>query len=108
VSTATIGAPTGRSEPAIVTDGLARTFGDARAADGVGLAVAPGSIYGFLCFPFAFRTTSFLPQSAGSGWLSTVAEQKPVTYLVAGMRSVITGGDETAMLGLRGRLNRGA
>jgi ABC-2 type transport system ATP-binding protein len=48
VSAGTIRATGGASEPAIVTEGLVRTFGDTRAVDGVDLAVAPGSIYGFL------------------------------------------------------------
>jgi ABC-2 type transport system permease protein len=80
-----------------------------------------------LFFPFLFLTTSFLPQDALSGWLSTVAELNPVTYLLEGMRSVIDGWDASALLegfaaivgvgvlsmslallALRGRLRRGA
>jgi ABC-2 type transport system permease protein len=81
-----------------------------------------------LFFPFAFLTTSFLPQEALTGWLSTVADYNPVTYLLAGMRALVLEGWETqpilealvaiggiatvsmtlALLALRGRLRRGA
>lgn len=45
-----------------------------------------------LFFPFAFLTTSFLPIEALSGWMATVAKYNPVTYLLAGLRSLITEG----------------
>jgi ABC-2 type transport system permease protein len=45
-----------------------------------------------LFFPFAFLTTSFLPQQALTGWLSSVATYNPVTYLLAGLRSLVTSG----------------
>lgn len=45
-----------------------------------------------LFFPFAFLTTSFLPQEALTGWLGTVADWNPVTYLLAGMRALIYDG----------------
>ncbi|MCB0914355.1 MAG: ABC transporter permease [Actinobacteria bacterium] len=45
-----------------------------------------------LFFPFAFLTTSFLPQEALSGWLATVATYNPVTYVLAALRSLLTGG----------------
>jgi len=51
-----------------------------------------------LFFPFAFLTTAFLPKEALSGWLSTFAEFNPVTYLLGGMRSVISDWDAGAML----------
>ena len=43
-------------------------------------------------FPFAFLTTSFLPKEALTSWLQTVSVWNPVTYLLAGLRSLITGG----------------
>ncbi len=43
-------------------------------------------------FPFAFLTTSFLPMEALTSWLQTVATWNPVTYLLAGLRSLISGG----------------
>ncbi|MEP1125501.1 MAG: ABC transporter permease [Ilumatobacter sp.] len=47
-----------------------------------------------LFFPFAFLTTSFLPKEALTGWLSTVATYNPVTYVLEGLRSLITDGWE--------------
>ena len=52
-----------------------------------------------LFFPFAFLTTSFLPKQALTGWLSTVATYNPVTYLLAGLRSLVTVGWDGAALG---------
>lgn len=45
-----------------------------------------------LFFPFAFLTTSFLPQGALTGWLSTLASYNPVTYVLAALRSLLTEG----------------
>ncbi len=45
-----------------------------------------------LFFPFAFLTTTFLPQEALTGWLATVADYNPVTYLLAGLRALISDG----------------
>ena len=45
-----------------------------------------------LFFPFAFLTTTFLPQQALTGWLATVADFNPVTYLLAGLRALIIEG----------------
>src|SRR3954447_5763708 len=54
----------------------------------------PGAVAGsfILFFPFAFLTTSFLPKEALSGWLAAVATVNPVTYLLEGLRSLITDG----------------
>ncbi len=43
-------------------------------------------------FPFAFLTTAFLPKEALTSWLATVATYNPVTYLLAGLRSLISTG----------------
>lgn len=52
-----------------------------------------------LFFPFAFLTTSFVPKAALTGWLSTIADYNPVTYLLEALRSlVITGWDGTELL----------
>jgi ABC-2 type transport system permease protein len=43
-------------------------------------------------FPFAFLTPSMLPRELMSGWLKNVAAWNPVTYLLEGMRSVLSEG----------------
>jgi len=45
-----------------------------------------------LFFPFAFLTTSFLPKDALTGWLATIATYNPVTYVLDGLRSLISEG----------------
>jgi ABC-2 type transport system permease protein len=47
-----------------------------------------------LFFPFSFLTTSFLPLESLSGWLATAAKYNPVTYLLDGLRSIISTGWE--------------
>jgi ABC-2 type transport system permease protein len=61
----------------------------------------PGAVASsfILFFPFAFLTTSFLPKDALSGWLSAVATVNPVTYLLEGLRALITDGWVAADLG---------
>lgn len=51
-----------------------------------------------LFFPFSFLTTSFLPKEALSGWLATAATYNPVTYLLDGLRSIISMGWDFAVL----------
>lgn len=47
----------------------------------------------FLLFlPFAFLTTTFLPKEALTDWMATIATFNPVTYVLQGMRSLITEG----------------
>ncbi len=52
-----------------------------------------------LFFPFAFLTTAFLPKGQLTGWLSTIATYNPVTYLLAGLRSLIFDGWDASALG---------
>lgn len=54
----------------------------------------PGAVASsfILFFPFAFLTTSFMPIEFLSGWLGTIAEFNPVTYLLAGLRALISEG----------------
>jgi ABC-2 type transport system permease protein len=52
-----------------------------------------------LFFPFAFLTTSFLPKENLTGWLSTIATYNPVTYVLEGLRSLISEGWDGAALG---------
>ena len=47
-----------------------------------------------LFFPLLFMTTLYLPQEAMSGWLATVTDYNPVTYLLAALRSLVTEGWE--------------
>ena len=51
-----------------------------------------------LFFPFAFLTTAYVPQQALTGWLSTVANYNPTTYLLDALRSLIYGGWDAAAL----------
>jgi len=44
-----------------------------------------------LFFPFLFLTSSYVPRSQLSGWLSAVAGFNPVTYLLGGLRSLVLG-----------------
>ncbi len=80
-----------------------------------------------LFFPFAFLTTAFVPREGLTGWMDTIAGYNPVTYLLEGMRSLITEGWQWGDIGqalfaiaalgvvsmwlcfaaLRGRLKRG-
>jgi ABC-2 type transport system permease protein len=81
-----------------------------------------------LFFPFLFMTSSYVPRSQLSGWLNTIAAWNPVTYVLEGQRSLVTGGWHWDQLGtallavgvvalismslcfaaLRGRTRRGA
>jgi len=49
-------------------------------------------------FPFAFLTSALVPEQALTGWLATVARFNPVTYLLRGMRSIVSGGWEATPL----------
>lgn len=43
-------------------------------------------------FPFAFLTSAFLPLESLTSWLRAIARWNPVTYLLDGMRSLVTDG----------------
>jgi hypothetical protein len=45
----------------------------------------------FFPFPFLFLTSAYVPRDQLSGWLNTVADFNPVTYLLAGLRSIVMG-----------------
>ena len=45
-----------------------------------------------LFFPFLFMTSSYVPRSQLSGWLGSIAAWNPVTYVLEGLRSLVTGG----------------
>jgi ABC-2 type transport system permease protein len=52
-----------------------------------------------LFFPFLFLTSSYVPRSQLTGWLDTVAAWNPVTYLLAGLRSLTMQGWRWSELG---------
>lgn len=56
-----------------------------------GSSAAVGTSF-LLFFPFSFLTTAYVPKEFLSGWLKTVAEYNPVTYLLDGLRSLINVG----------------
>jgi len=56
-----------------------------------GNPAAVNSVF-LLFFPFLFLTSSYVPRSQLSGWLSDVARFNPVTYLLGGLRSLEVGG----------------
>jgi ABC-type multidrug transport system permease subunit len=55
----------------------------------------PGAVNSsfIIFFPFAFITTAYLPLENMSGWLAEAARYNPVTYLLAGLRSLFSGWD---------------
>ena len=52
-----------------------------------------------LFFPLLFMTSSYVPRSQLSGWLSVIATWNPVTYVLEGLRSLVTIGWDWASLG---------
>jgi ABC-2 type transport system permease protein len=51
-----------------------------------------------LFFPFAFLTTTFVPEDQLTGWLGAIATYNPVTYILEALRSLIfVGWDATAL-----------
>lgn len=53
----------------------------------------------FFPFLFLFLTTSYVPRSQLSGWLDRVAGLNPVTYLLEGLRSLVSDGWQADDLG---------
>src|SRR6185503_16864109 len=54
----------------------------------------PGAVAAsfILFFPFAFLTTAYVPKEFLGGWLATAADWNPVTYVLAGLRSLVIDG----------------
>ena len=50
-------------------------------------------------FPFAFLTPAYLPRELMTGWMRTVSAWNPVTYLLEGMRSLLSSGWDLAAIG---------
>jgi ABC-2 type transport system permease protein len=63
-----------------------------------GNPAAVGSVF-LLFFPFLFLTSSYVPRSQLSGWLDRVASANPVTYLLEGLRSLVSEGWDAGQLG---------
>jgi ABC-2 type transport system permease protein len=51
-----------------------------------------------LFFPFAFLTTTFVPEEALTGWLAAIATYNPVTYILEALRSLLFQGWDAAAL----------
>lgn len=84
--------------------GLAALWSLAFAGFGYAIALKTGNPAAvqssfLLFFPFLFLTTSYVPRSALSGWLDTVASYNPVTYLLEGLRSLVMLGWDWGELG---------
>jgi len=52
-----------------------------------------------LFFPFLFLTSSYVPRNQLTGWLSALAGWNPVTYVLEGQRSLVSGGWQWHQLG---------
>jgi ABC-2 type transport system permease protein len=52
-----------------------------------------------LFFPFLFMTSSYVPRNQLTGWLSSIAGWNPVTYILEGLRSLVTTGWRWETLG---------
>ena len=50
-------------------------------------------------FPFAFLTPAYVPRDLMTGWMQAVASWNPVTYLLEGMRSLMSDGWDMASVG---------
>ncbi len=69
------------------------------AFSGIGYAIAlktgnPAAVNSsfLLFFPFLFLTSSYVPRDQLSGWLDTVAGFNPVTYMLEGLRALVSEG----------------
>lgn len=97
-------------DPATGIGGLAATLGFAMlvgvgfAGFSVGVALQSGNAgatqsAGFLFFPLTFLTATFVPVDLLGGWLKTVAQVNPITYILEAMREIlITGWDAQIIL----------
>jgi ABC-2 type transport system permease protein len=77
--------------------GLAGAWGLAFTGFGYAIALKTGNptivnMSWLIFFPFTFLTTLFLPKEALTGWMATVATYNPVTYLLEGLRSIVSEG----------------
>ncbi|MCX7618669.1 ABC transporter permease [Tepidiforma sp.] len=84
---------------------MAATFGFALAYSGIGVAIAlktgspQAAQAGFIVFfPLLFLAPTFAPIEVFAAWLEAVARVNPVTYILLGMRSLVTEGWDAAAL----------
>jgi ABC-2 type transport system permease protein len=63
--------------------------GSAQAAQGLSFAV----------FPLIFVSSAYVPVESMPGWMQPIAENQPVTAMVGAVRSLVLGGDTSALLG---------
>lgn len=61
----------------------------------------PGAVASsfLLFFPFAFLTSSTVPLENLTGWMRTIARFNPITYVLEGMRSLLSDGWDWTALG---------
>ena len=78
---------------------LALTLGHAVVYNGFPYAIAlktgnPAAVNTsfIIFFPVIFLTPLFVPQEAMTGWMATIVQYNPVTYLLRGMRALISDG----------------
>ena len=90
---------------AVVLVLLSSFWGLSYSAIGFAMALKTGSTQAtqsmwFLTMPLMFLTTMFAPKEALSGWLEVAATWNPMTYLLAGMRSLsMSGWDASDLFG---------
>jgi ABC-2 type transport system permease protein len=62
---------------------------------------SPGAVNAsfVLFFPITFLSTTFVQKQALQGWLAAVATYNPMTYILAGLRSLISEGWDAKVLG---------
>ncbi len=84
---------------------LGATFGFALAYSGIGVAIAlrtgspQAAQAGFIIFfPLLFLAPTFAPVEVFAPWLEAVARVNPVTYILVGMRTLVTEGWDAAAL----------
>jgi ABC-2 type transport system permease protein len=62
---------------------------------------SPGAVNAsfILFFPITFLSTTFAPKEQLQGWLAAVASYNPMTYILAGLRSLVSKGWDATALG---------
>ncbi len=89
---------------ALVLIALSGLYGLSYSGFGFAMALKTGNAQStqtvqFLFLPLLFLTTMFAPREALAGWLSTAATLNPLTYLLAGARSLSMNGWDASDLG---------